>query len=342
MDKKIKGKVSLYNNTTDTTSTKYFDLDDILHVIQSSDRLKNETEQLRQLRMSDVDRYKELKRTQLPMFCSSGEFTYRNSDLGNLKNYSNILVIDFDWDIPVTNEIEEFKQRLIKYATGLHIYAVWKSPGSGVKAAMIHSNTNPIYHQELVMQVKNKLYPKTPQFDEKCKNIDRACFISYDHDLFINNNPSLSEFQFVHDPNYIPPTTTSSPQSTGRVSGKFVHTNMELFNNKMWQLKCSDKTLMNRLIRDFNRTKPNYYKDGNRHSEVLKRATIYCKDGILFENAMESLIGQFGEKSKAGLKSGDIKSMVNSCYNKARSDFGKERDKYLSQKLKKGDEPFHQ
>lgn len=77
-------------------------------------------------------------------------------------------------------------------------------------------------------------------------------------------------------------------------------------------------------------TNPDYYKDGNRHKEVLRRATLYCKNGILYENAIVSLVGQFGEKSRAGLNDADICSMVNSCYNKARQDFGVDRANYVN------------
>ena len=90
------------------------------------------------------------------------------------------------------------------------------------------------------------------------------------------------------------------------------------------------------LIKDFNSNNPDYYKDGNRHSEVKRRAVIYCKDGILYENAVWSLCGQFGKNSKAGLNDEDVRGMVSGCYKNARGEFGCERERYLGMKRKNG------
>lgn len=92
--------------------------------------------------------YKEEKH-KLPMIAPSGIFDYRNDDSTNLRQYSNLLVLDFD-DFGSHEAAGEFKERLIQYTNPLHLYAVWFSPGNrGVKAAMIHDNTNPDHHYNL-------------------------------------------------------------------------------------------------------------------------------------------------------------------------------------------------
>lgn len=330
MNKVIKGKMSLYSNAKDTSSKNYIDFIDILKLIKYSPQwLIEMTEDLKGLYSKDQSEYKK-KKTKLPLFCPSGCFSYRNSDPSNLITYSNILVLDFDWNDPDPYEIENFRKKLIQYATPLHIYAIWKSPAKGIKAAMLHSNTDSGFHTELFIQVKNKLYSKTPQLDMTCKDIGRACFLCHDPDLFINKDPNLKEYQFQHDPSYNISNNSENVGINHKSYGQFQHTSQEIMINKGWQLKCSDKKLLNMIVRSCNISNPEYFKDGNRHKEVLRRATLYCKDGVLYENALWSLIGQFGDKSKAELNNADIESMVRSCYHKARSEFGKERENFIN------------
>lgn len=318
-------KVSVYKKTSDTTSQNWADFDDVLCEIQHPPLwIKKLTAELNQLYYRDKSAYKEEKK-KLPLFSASGRFSYRNGDPSNLLEYSNILILDFDWDNPDPNLIEKFKQQLIRYATPLHLYAIWKSPAKGVKAALIHDNTNPVCHPELFHSVKENLFPNSP-LDMSGQDISRTCFFCHDPDLFINQDPMLLSYHFVHNPEFKLPTSSGSDHTS---YGQFQHTPEEIERNRWHQLVCTDKTLMNKMIKQFNAANPNYYKDGNRHKEVLRRATLYCKNGILYENAVTSLVGQFGEKSRSGLNNSDIRSMVNSCYNKARQDFGVDRATYV-------------
>lgn len=329
MNDKIKGKVSYYNDVNDTTSQSWVGFDDILDFIKySPNNLISLTKELNSLYATDKDMYKQ-KKKQLPMICASGCFSYRNGNISNLKEYSNILILDFDWELPNPTEIEDFKQKLIYYATPLHIYAVWKSPAKGIKAAMIHNNRESAYHTELFINIKEALYPRTPQLDMTAKDIARACFLCHDSNIFINTDPNLEEYQFSHNPQFQAQHTHQCNPGVHYSYGQFQHTSQEILMNKGWQLSCSDKTLMNKIIKRCNASNPDYYKDGNRHQEVLRRATLYCKDGVLYDNAVASLIGQFGENSRAGLNNNDIESMVNSCYNKARTEFGVERQAFI-------------
>lgn len=334
MNNMTKGKVTFFKTIDEPFHKEWFEFDDILNVIKHSPNwLIEYTEQVRQAYQTDKILYKQLKKSLLPVICPSGCFNYRNSDPSNLVEYSNILILDFDWENPDPVVIENFRQSLIHYSTRLHLYAVWKSPAKGVKAALLHNNTDSAYHTELFISVKNKLFPRTDALDMTGKDVCRACYLSHDPDLFINTDPNLTEYQFQHDPNYyVQPTQTGQHQAYRN----FSHTPEEIAKNKLWQIGYTDKTLMNMIIKACNAADPDYYKDGHRHKEVMRRAIFYCKDGILFENALWSLIGQFGENSRAGLNNADIESMVNSCYNKARADFGVDRVTFLSKRMGNG------
>lgn len=318
--------VTVYKNPSDTTSQNWAEFDDVLSSIQNPPLwIKQLTKELNQLYYRDKGAYKERKKA-LPLFSASGRFSYRNGNVSNLLEYSDLLILDFDWEEPDPLIIQDFRRKLIHYATPLHLYAIWKSPAKGLKAALIHDNSNPVCHTELYHDVKDNLFPNSP-LDMSGQDLSRTCFICHDPDLFINTDPMLTPFHFVHNPDFKIPTSSGNTHTS---YGQFQHTPKEIESNRWYQLVCSDKKVMNRMIRSFNATNPDYYKDGNRHKEVLRRATLYCKNGILYENAVVSLVGQFGEKSRAGLKDDDIRSMVNSCYNKARQDFGVDRTTYVN------------
>ena len=91
--------VTFYKNSKDVIGTTDVDLNSILNLIKTGDYgLSQIILNLRSLlNNEDIDGYREMKREQLPMFAASGNFTYRNSDLNNLKDYSNIVIVDLDW-----------------------------------------------------------------------------------------------------------------------------------------------------------------------------------------------------------------------------------------------------
>ena len=322
-------EVSIYKNATDVKGSS-MEIMDILKWIWSGENgLKEAITDIRNT--SDDEQVKAMKRG-LPMFTPNGTFSYRNSQ--SLQQYSNFMVLDFDFQD--NNSILAFKQKLIQYADPLHLGAVWLSPKHGVKALMLHDNIDPNYHYNLFWRVKKNLYPNTPEFDTNCSDLCRTCYLSYDPEIFINYSPYLQPYHFEFDQTISqqPAQKNYTSSVSGYCGGEFIHTAEEITLNQKFQNRCSDKTLMNMLIKDFNSQNPDYYKDANRHNGVKRRAVIYCKDGVLYDNAVWSLVGQFGERSKAGLNDDDVRGMVSGCYKNARGEFGRERNKYLQMKGK--------
>ena len=316
----IKNTVSYYNNAEDSKSKRYISLDYVLlEMVAKDEQLKQLTEFVRN--QPDEDMFKEEKR-KLPMIAPSGIFTYRNDNIDNLREYSNIMVLDFD-KFPKHETANEFKQKLVQYADRLYIYAVWFSPSNkGVKVAMLHDNTNPEYHYNLFMQIKFKLYPNTEQFDMKCGNLSRTCFLSYAPDVWLNpDREHLTPFHFVYDPQYpnIPPRDYSSK---GYSSKEFRHTEEEIKLNKFFQAQWTDKQLMNYADKLWRKIYPDSYKDGNRHQSILSRAKWLCLYGVLFDDAVNYLKATFG---RHGIDKKDIEAMAINNYNSNRDNFGSKR-----------------
>ena len=89
----INKTVSYYNNADDSKSKIRYNLDYVLGIIRDNQELFQQTVRVRS--MPTEEEYKQAKKL-LPMFVSSGIFDHRNDDIRNLKEYFNVLVLDFD------------------------------------------------------------------------------------------------------------------------------------------------------------------------------------------------------------------------------------------------------
>ena len=322
----IKNTVSYYNNAEDSKSKRYISLDYVLlEMVAKDEQLKQLTEFVRN--QPDEDMFKEEKK-KLPMIAPSGIFTYRNDNIDNLREYSNIMVLDFD-KFPNHEAANEFKQKLIQYVDQLHIYAVWFSPSNkGVKVAMLHDNTNPEYHYNLFMQVRFKLYPNTEQFDMKCGNLSRTCFLSYAPDVWLNpDREHLTPFHFVYDPSI--PDPPEKDYNKGWSSKEFKHTEEEIKLNSIFQARWKDKQLTNYIDKCWRKIYPDSYKDGNRHQSILSRAKWLCLYGVLFDDAVNYLKATFG---RHGIDEKDIEAMAINNYNSNRGKFGSKRNELYQRK----------
>ncbi len=311
----INKTISYYFNSSDSRSRIHYNFDHILELIASNPKLSKQTDMVR--KQTTEKAYKEEKH-RLPMIAPSGIFDYRNDDPTNLRQYSNLLVLDFD-DFKSHEAAREFKERLILYAVSLHLYAVWFSPGNkGVKAAMVHDNTNPEHHYNLFWQVKQRLYPGTEEFDKSCHNLSRTFFLSSDPEIYINpKKDTLLPYHFEYDPSIPKPAVKS--YNKGGSGGCFIHTQEEIERNTGFQRLWKDTTLINYVDRKWRKEYSDSYKDGNRHKSILSRAKWLCLYGVLYDAALEYLTGTFG---RHGIPEDDIRGMVINNYNANRGNFG--------------------
>ena len=328
-------QMSFYQSAKDSTSTITKDLVEIRLQIRNG-IYYHQVQNLRNQTTPEAYKQEKLK---LPMFTASGIFSHRNDDLNNLVEYSNVIILDFDhFDTP--QDAEDFKIKLSGYMIELHLYAIWISPsGLGVKAAMLHDNTNPADHLRMFHQIKNELYPNVPQFDMKCGNISRACFVSYDPDLIfhydINRYRKLEPYHFVPNPSLIIPQSqprVNNPNLNGSTQKPFEHTPEQLFRHRIFSAKEKaefslsrdpDVALADYLTKKWNKEHPDCYQDGNRHKSILARAKSFCEAGILVDVAINNLINTFGRHD---IPENDIRDMVNYCYNTNEATWGSTRD----------------
>jgi len=120
------------------------------------------------------------KKTKFDYVTFSGIFEKRNSQ--SCLQPSGYLCLDFDH---VKTDINELKTKLIN-DNNLDVQFMFVSPsGDGLKVVIPYDIQNTLIEIfDLLESYFLQVYDL--QIDKTCKNIDRACFICYDREVFIN------------------------------------------------------------------------------------------------------------------------------------------------------------
>src|ERR1700676_606682 len=169
--------ISLYPVITDVKNSKDLSIDTFLQQIKDG-RWQDEIIKLRAEK--DEDERKNLK-SKLPYVTISGKFKYRNDN--GLDKHSGFICMDIDH----VDNINEVKSEL---CADNYFHAVFTScSGKGLCAVV---KINPKAHLESFNFLSEHLYTKyNINVDEKCKDVSRPRFVSYDPDIYINENSQL-------------------------------------------------------------------------------------------------------------------------------------------------------
>jgi len=150
---------------------------DIIHEIRALQKQINKSQD--QEVKDHLKTTKDKLKKELPAMVYTGKFKGRGND--NCTEYNGLIVLDFD-HVDVTYTKSELKQRD-------YIMAVWTSPsGDGVKAlAKIDSDSkDDKIHKEFYRQIRLDL--NYLGLDTAGKDISRACFESYDPEIFVRDD----------------------------------------------------------------------------------------------------------------------------------------------------------
>lgn len=219
-------------------------------------------------------------------FTASGTFG-ESRIKANIASYSQVICLDFD-NITV-NEINN----LVTLVNGCrYTFASFISPsGVGLKV-FIKINSNAEQHTTVYNQIAN-FYKELSgyDFDAKCKDITRLCFVSYDAALFLNKNASIFELK--------------------EESVKQVTTNPQ----KAFQQNLSTEVLLDKCLA-FTQNKEQYY-NGNRNNFIFLFSCNANKYGIYEEETLNFCLNNFDLDEK------EIKATVNSTYRNQSAEFAK-------------------
>ncbi len=274
--------VSIYKNF----KTKLDD-NSIFDIFQNikSDKFESEINSIRYAMHSEkMDLADELK-SKLLAFTTSGTFgVQRKKEF--LTSYSQIVNLDFDHI-----QLEDIDSLITQINDCKYTLASFISPkGEGLKV-FVKINSNAEKHTIAYGQVAN--YYKTLtgfDFDPKCKDITRLCFVSYDSNIFVNENATIFE---VQEEIKIEPKTK---------------------NKQAVQTISTDERLDNCL--KFTEQKEQY-QNGNRNNFIYLFASNANRNGIHKEDALDYCITNFD------LSETEIKTTVQSVYKNQIADFAK-------------------
>ena len=274
--------VSTYKNF----KTKLED-NSIFNILQDIKNGKYESEinSIRYAMQSGKEKQADELKSELLGFTTSGTFDkQRKAEF--LKNYSQTINLDFD-HIP----LEELESLVAKINDCKFTLASFISPrGEGIKV-FIKINSNAEKHAIAYNQVANFYKTLTGfDFDPKCKDITRLCFVSYDPNAFINDKAAVFEVK----------------EEVNKINTKV--------ENQVAQNLSTDE-LLDKCLK-FTEQKEQYH-NGNRNNFIHLFASNSNRFGIYEADTLDYCTTNFDLDEK------EIKTAVNSAYKNQSTDFAK-------------------
>lgn len=268
-------KVNLFTNIRTTTPVLTRNVGFFLDRIQNGSS-KDINEKLRAGLGTLTDEEQNALKRKLPVICFNGTFITRSK--ANLKESSGLAILDFD-DFTNIKEANEFKESLKE---DVHILSAWTSPRFGVKALYRIMKVNNDEEFKAVFNEIEKIYP---ELDDSGKDISRACFESYDPNIYINMDAEIFSPKVILE------------QEIDNVG---IQTNIPV---------TEENDIVNRLIVWF---ESKIFDHSKRNTSIFILASAFNRFGISKTTALEYAYRY--AKSKATSK--EVESAVDSAYKK--------------------------
>ena len=177
-------RISIYKNIKSTIPIKDTNVFKVLDLIQNGE-YKSQIASIRVL--SEKNARNELK-AKLPYVTFCGTFTSRAN--ANLKKHSGLACLDFD---DVVN-IEELRELVNSDKYTLSSFVSPSGDGLKVLIKIPFVDNNNDYHDYYIELINH--YSKYFKLDTGTKDISRACYLSYDENLFVNPDSELFTEKF--------------------------------------------------------------------------------------------------------------------------------------------------
>ena len=267
-------------------------------------KLKSTVERIRQ--ESDAQKQDSLKVKLLPVICPSGVFS-RRADAA-LLDYNGIICLDLD-------NVLEIQGMKIHAMTFPYTLATMVSPtGTGLKVFILTDLKDPARHSDLYHHLGSIMGFKSVvglEFDPSCSNPSRACFMSYDKDIRVNEKAEPYHVDLDTLPVYTPPAKVPSTPSititrprtdiaTSDIAFPAPLTNYEEIRDKIKE----SHTLFEEFF-------PMH--QGVRNTNLFILAFFFRLDGIPEDIATDYLVAYYMDPA-GGFTATEIKRTVHSAY----------------------------
>ena len=299
--------VSCFSNIYETENPIHRPIMEVLSDMGYSKRpvdskLKTTIEMIR--RASTAVEQDQLKVKLLPVVLPSGTFSSRND--ASLIDYSGIICLDLD----NTPDIKGIKAMAMSYPYTLSV--VTSPSGTGVKVFVLTDLEDRTRHSDLYHHLGNIMGFKARvdiKFDSSCSNPSRACFMSYDRDIKVNEHVKPYHVDLATLPVYTPPTPTSTPATKVRTD---VATEEIDFPAPL-----SDRNAIREAIKESHTLFEEYYPmvQGVRNSNLYVLAFFFRLDGIPEDAATDYLVAYYNDPA-GGFPASEITRTVKSVYSR--------------------------
>lgn len=168
--------ITIFKNIKEVNTPFYRTIDFVLKRIKEG----NSKELINKIRSGNLD-----LKGNLPSICFCGKFTKR-SDTAIIE-HSGLVCLDFD-KYESDDILLKDKEKII---LDEYTYSCFISPsGNGLKV-LVKIPKDVINHKKYFSALKN--YYNNSHFDDTSSNLSRACFESYDENIYVNENSKLWE-----------------------------------------------------------------------------------------------------------------------------------------------------
>lgn len=237
------------------------------------------------LRSEPDEKKQDAIKKSLPCLVFSGVFKARRDD--SVVEYSNLIVLDFDH----IKDVSEKKKQLSEHPSML---AVWVSPrGNGVKALVVVESGKDHLKHFLALQ------KEFPDVDPSGKNISRACFESYDPDIYINAKAEVYKKKF-----------------------------QEVEVKREVKEVIEDDYQVYEMLKTWLNNKSEAFVSGNRNNYIYKLASACCRYGLNDVSVKDYLLRDFATSEFSHT---EIDNSIKSAYRSNEFDVAKfEKSKLVS------------
>ena len=296
--------VSCFSNIYETENPIHRPIMEVLSDMGYSKRpvdskLKNTIEMIR--RASTAVEQDHLKVKLLPVVLPSGTFSSRHDT--EIIDYSGIICLDLD----NTPDIKGIKAMAMSYDYTL---AAMTSPtGTGVKVFVLTDLEDRTRHSDLYHHLGNIMGFKARadiKFDPSCSNPSRACFMSYDKDIRVNEQVQPYHVDLDTLPVYTPPPATTTVTK--------VRTDVAT-DDIDFPVPLIDKKAIREAIKESHTLFEEYYPmvQGVRNSNLYVLAFCFRLDGIPEDAATDYLVAYYNDLA-GDFTADEIKRTVKSVY----------------------------
>lgn len=236
-----------------------------------------------------------LKEKLLPVFCPNGTFQKREDQA--LIDMSGVVCLDLD-DV---KDLQGEKNRLKAFPCVLSIF---RSPSqNGLKVLVLHDLIDPMRFHDMYSYLGERLglTRRTDLiFDTSCGHVSRACFMSVDKDIYIND----SAIAYHVDIDALPQSISKPVAKQG--------------NNKDFSgcvTALTDSAEVRKRILEEHELFEKYYsmQKGNRNCNLFILASFFKDSGIPEQFAEDYLVIYYQDNAN-GFTAEEIKKTVQSAY----------------------------